>query len=321
MVLEDCYELFLHAAYQLNYCLPCLHCCYKIDSAPTPSTSKYSVIHQDNPRSQGKSRKHCRKQSHPIPMHREDPQPSSQGRTAELQNARPAPGRGSSSSAAREGTQHQSNLSSPQSQQAGQGDPGKPLNTLSPHGRGVPVTPTIVSAVTPSTVPRTRVLPRTNPSRWASGQMMPIPIPTARSSLLSPRVPQPSVPTLIQTPRLLQGAIQLLTGPCHPLQALAQPSTTSSADSGFRTMRIGIETEFYLTARDRANSRETLDQFIKTLTTNHNRVVVGRPQMQRSIRTLEYDGTYEKWGFVRENSITSDTTRCTLLRTRLVSLA
>jgi hypothetical protein len=254
-------------------------------------------------------------------MHGGDPQPSSQGRTAELPNAHPAPGRGSSSSTAREGTQYRPNLSSPQSQQAGQGDPGKPLNTHSPQGRGVPVTPTTVSAVTLSTVPRTRVLPRTNPRRWAAGQMMPIPIPTARSSLLSPRVLQTSVPTLIQTPRPLQGAVRPLTGPCHPLQAPAQPSTTSSAHSGFRTMKIGIETEFYLTARHRANSGETLDQFIETLTTNHNRAVIGRPQMQRSIRTFEYDGTYEKWCFVREDSITSDTTRCTLLRARLVSLA
>jgi hypothetical protein len=252
-------------------------------------------------------------------MHRGDPQPSSQGRTAELQNARPAPGRGSSSSSAREGTQHRSDLSSLQTQQACQGDPGRPPNTNPSHGHGVTVTPTTVSAVTPSTALRTRVLPRDIPQRWGAGQMMPISIPSARSSLLSPRVLQTSVPALIQTPRLLQGAVSLLTGTRHPVQAPARPSTTSSANSGFRTMKIGIETEFYLTARCGADSREKLDQFIEILTTNHNRVVPGRPQMQLSIRTSEYDGTYEKWCFVRERTITSDVRRCTLLPTRLVS--
>lgn len=128
------------------------------------------------------------------------------------------------------------------------------------------------------------------------------------SSASGPLSATPSVPQTFHTPfkrslsafrASFEPSIQLR----HPAQAHGW-SSISPPESGVRPIKIGIESEFYLEARNTANSRDTLEEFIDILTANHNRQLPAHSQMRRTLRPYEYSGNYYgKWCFVKESTI------------------
>lgn len=134
---------------------------------------------------------------------------------------------------------------------------------------------------------------------------MPIPLPAAIPLLVSPSMPQALLVPLTRPPHVIQATVEPLTRLGYPKPPPNWP-LPSRFETTFRTMNIGIETEFYLNARNRANSREELEDFIEIVTTNHNRQVLGHPHMRFVIQPRErIDEDYDEWCFVRD--ITNET--------------
>ncbi len=257
-------------------------------------------------------------------MGREDHLRLSRGQAFRTHTVRPARGREALTSTAtpREWTHYQSIAqSNPPSGPAAQPGPGRPHHISSSYGsEPILMPPSFPAATPPPPRPQTRLPLHTSAPHRAEVEMMPIPLPTARPSLPPSRVRQ--VPTMpwISPPGVLQAAVQGVRTPRHPVQAPARP-LTSPSQSMFRdrAIKIGIETEFYLTARNKANSREKPEDFIEIITTNYNRQVSGYPSMRETLRQLEVDDHYYgKWCFVQDPTIGTYGEPCELLPFRLI---
>ena len=68
-------------------------------------------------------------------------------------------------------------------------------------------------------------------------------------------------------------------------------------------LRLGIETEFLLSARRHPHQAVSLSGFVQILANNHNKEVWSQyPQMHHSLRQPEDPDDYKKWSMVYENS-------------------
>jgi hypothetical protein len=84
-----------------------------------------------------------------------------------------------------------------------------------------------------------------------------------------------------------------------------------SRDSEFRLMKIGLETEFYLAARNPINDRGNLPEFVTVLARNYNKQIsVRHPRMLETMRAYRYTGPYDKWCLLRDESLGSNWLPC-----------
>lgn len=95
-----------------------------------------------------------------------------------------------------------------------------------------------------------------------------------------------------------------------PLSALRDSglleSSTSPYSSGLRSIKIGIETEFYLAGLQKWLNHSSLDGFTAVLTRQHNQQVpVQHSRMQEYLRPYYYQGPYTEWCLVKEESLMS----------------
>ncbi|ERF75865.1 hypothetical protein EPUS_01231 [Endocarpon pusillum Z07020] len=83
-------------------------------------------------------------------------------------------------------------------------------------------------------------------------------------------------------------------------------SSTSPYSSGLRSIKIGIETEFYLAGLQEWLNHTSLDGFTAILTRQHNQQVpVQHSRMQEYLRPYHYQGPYTQWCLVKEESLMS----------------
>lgn len=93
-------------------------------------------------------------------------------------------------------------------------------------------------------------------------------------------------------------------------EGTADPAKISSS-SGFRAIKIGIETEFYLAARSTKHFNHMIDDFAMTIAVNHNKQVQApRPRMREGLRPYNYIGPYTEWCLVEEGSVGSEKSPC-----------
>ena len=95
-----------------------------------------------------------------------------------------------------------------------------------------------------------------------------------------------------------------------PLSAVRNPglfeSSTSPYSSGLRSIKVGIETEFYLAGLQKWRNHTSLDGFTAILTRQHNQQVpVQHSRMQEYLRPYNYQGPYTQWCLVKDESLMS----------------
>ncbi len=163
-----------------------------------------------------------------------------------------------------------------------------------------------------SSLPMRRPMHAGSPQR-AEAELDATPSPASGPSSATPSVPQTLHTPLRRHLSTFPADIRHPIRPRHPAQARGW-SSTSPPESGVRTIKIGIESEFYLEARGVANTGDTLEEFIDILAANHNRELPAHPQMRRTLRPYEYDGNYYgKWCLVKESTIGTVHEPCKLL--------
>ncbi|KAF7505735.1 hypothetical protein GJ744_000501 [Endocarpon pusillum] len=85
----------------------------------------------------------------------------------------------------------------------------------------------------------------------------------------------------------------------------AQPSTSHPA-SEIRTIKLGIETEFYLASRDTDYHGNDVTSFVAFLTHSYNATVPQQhPRMRPDFRPYSFDGDYHKWCIVLDATMSS----------------
>ena len=153
------------------------------------------------------------------------------------------------------------------------------------HGAEARMTPNVTTVIEPS-----RVLPYT---------------PRTPTSTLT-RLPHAT----LTAARLSAASSLTLRHRLDPVGAVANSelleSSISPHCSGLRTIKIGIEAEFYLVALNKERNHTTLEGFAAILARYYNQEVpLQHPRMQDFIRNYEYNGPYTKWCLVKEDSLLS----------------
>ena len=149
----------------------------------------------------------------------------------------------------------------------------------------------------------TRRSPHTSPRKRAEAESDAAPSSASRPLSATLSVPQTFHTPLKRSRSAFRASVEPSIQPHLPVQANGC-SSTSPPESVVRPIKIGIESEFYLAARNTANSRDTLEDFIDILTAKHNRQLPAHSQMRRTLRPYEYSGNYYgKWCFVKESTI------------------
>ncbi len=83
-------------------------------------------------------------------------------------------------------------------------------------------------------------------------------------------------------------------------------SPTSPFASGLRSIKLGIETEFYLAGLEKWRNHTSLEGFTAVLARQHNQLIpVQHPRMQEYLRPYDYQGPYTQWCLVKEESLMS----------------
>lgn len=91
-------------------------------------------------------------------------------------------------------------------------------------------------------------------------------------------------------------------------------SSSGPSQSEFRHLRLGIETEFLLAARNPHHDRPRLDHFAEVLAANHN-AYVGRqyPRMNSTLLAPNDPDDNTKWSMVYESTNWRDRSPCKAL--------
>ena len=86
---------------------------------------------------------------------------------------------------------------------------------------------------------------------------------------------------------------------------------TSSTIPGFRWIKIGIETEFYLAEMEGEPNEDSFINFAMTFAEKYNqKVSLQYPRMRETIRPESYTGPYNEWCLVPESSLGSNCSPC-----------
>lgn len=140
------------------------------------------------------------------------------------------------------------------------------------------------------------------------------PLISARPSTRPSIVPHVSAEPSTRRPGTVAGP--LLSSSCRrgrvgPVGAFRPEYTTSPDGSGIRSIKVGIETEFYLAARNPANDRARLEDFVTVLAKNYNQQIPPQhPRMLEKLRAKSYAGPYEEWCLVPERTLRSNRLPC-----------
>jgi hypothetical protein len=114
-------------------------------------------------------------------------------------------------------------------------------------------------------------------------------------------------------PNVVSGT-ELLKNPPRKTATSPRPLTRplyKLRGSRFRVMKLGIETEFYLAARNPINNRGNLPDFVTILAENYNKQMpVHHPRMLQTMRPYSYTGPYDKWCFLKDESLGSNWLPC-----------
>jgi hypothetical protein len=89
-----------------------------------------------------------------------------------------------------------------------------------------------------------------------------------------------------------------------PPGTLTAAGPSSSPESQPRALRLGIETEFLLSARHSRHRAATMKEFVRLLAANHNQELPNSPyRMHHSLEHTYQLHDYTKWTMVRETTI------------------
>jgi hypothetical protein len=119
----------------------------------------------------------------------------------------------------------------------------------------------------------------------------------------APARPASAVTPSISTPRRLGVGLAVAPG----LSRDAGPSKAAGPlprrpRSGFRTIRLGIETEFYLSAYSSEHASHKVENFVKLLATEYNARPDHQYKMRSALRPPQMGDDYSKWSIVIENT-------------------
>ena len=108
-------------------------------------------------------------------------------------------------------------------------------------------------------------------------------------------------------------AVEASTG-AGPSKRPPERTSMSPSQSEFRSLRLGIETEFLLAARNPDHVRPRLDRFAEVLAANHNAYVDRRhPRMNSTLLAPNDPDDYRKWSMVYESTNWRDKSPCKAL--------
>lgn len=131
----------------------------------------------------------------------------------------------------------------------------------------------------------------------------------AKRALLEPNISRLATfrPSMFAHSSRAVGSLQA-AGPVRPADSLS-----SRPESAFRKLKLGIETEFYLTACSSKHASQKLKEFVKLLAADYN----SQPSIQHRMRgNLQAPGMpdgYQKWSLVFEATNATGQSPCELL--------